>query len=603
MPSVPKYNEQVKEQGMSGAKLQGGASIEAFGGGRANQVADAIGGLSQAASGIYQKVQADADKLHDKEDANLLAGFKTDRVYGPNGVLRTVKGKAALDIPNTLRPEFDDYVNTLTKDFSEDRKMRFKERAETEWSEINRTVNIHGSTELTKHEDETFSGFISNQKRSAIESYNDNESVEKAVGEQRRAIAEYAEMRGHPSEWVQEKSAEIVSQTRSDIVKRLISDGNPLRAEAYYKQHADDFTDKDGMQTMLKSSTREYKAEIIANDLIAKGVGEDAAAYRSLEKITDPDLKSDALNKFKLKAHLIKEEQKMKVAEKKDQLLTHIIGGGSFSDAHPDQKDMLSDKEIESFKKFELQERGVLPKKTDITVWSKFDNMPPDHLAKVDYGQILDARMSLTNDQYNQVRQRYTLASNAAKGDPEAKARIADDGEKSDMLFKAMQDFKVAGANRDTVKGKKNDEQDLAYQKMQQEMEDWSLDYEKSNSGKKPSPDVVKSKAYEIARRVGSVEVKGEYYGTNLKKIADLDESDKQKALVPYDQIPERDLIQSINVLRSNGLANGLRNDEIMSAIKNGAPLGKLFKERIERAQGQKQIGDMNAYKQRLLGK
>jgi hypothetical protein len=604
MPTVPKYEQQVRESGGPNVQLKSNVSIEAFGGGQANAFG-AVNKLAGQAANIVSEVQKDVERTNNKEDSNVLDQWVTPKVYGADGVLNTARGKDALDAPNMLRPEFDKFVADYTKDMNSERAAQFKQMAEGRWTDIDRTLNIHGAREFESYRKETFSSFIQNKERSALENYNDPAVVDREIGEQVRALTEFGETERWDPETLNNKKAEIVGKTRTEIVKRMIADGNPLGAEAYYKQYSDDFVDKTSVLSTLKTSTREYKAEAIATDLFRKGISDEAAAYQSLEKIKDPDLKSEALSKIRMKIAVKENRQKEEFSKLADDTYVHVMQGGSFDSLHPDQKGRFSEEEQKVFKRIEQRAAGALPEKTDITKYSKYSMMPASQLGQMSFKDLVtDAADNLTKDQFNQLRSKWMLASSAFKGDEKAKEILASEGEKDELLFRAMQDFRVSGVKSDTLKTAKGmgEAAQLTYQKMQFELNDILLREKKNLNGKEPPLDFVKKSAQELAKKYSSeVETEGMLWNST-KKIEELDDEDRAKVLVPFKKIPDTEQIKMLNVLRSNGQLKGMRPDEALSAIKNGAPLGKKIREQMERAYGQRLLGDEQAFKSKLLG-
>lgn len=598
----------VRDQAVSGAKFDASAPIEAFGGGAALQRStDAIGNLAKAGGSAFQEVKNQADQRAVMDAVNGFQNHENELQVGEKGFLK-VKGKDALGITATYqdlaKKKYDELAEGLSND---DQRYMFKQNADKIIQNLKFKTETHAMQEYGKYQDQSDSDGIETWTNTALLNYGDKAIVADALNKKNGHILAMAERKGMDEAQISKLISETDSKVRLGITMRIMQDQNATSADAYFNQHKKSFTAQDMLtaQKSLETKLRDEKATALSDSIFDKeGYTDVGAAYERAKEIGDVELRDATMSKLKVKIAIrdnqVKEDHSKLIVD----VSNHIEKGGDINQLPPDIVGRLSPKERKALVLRREQVIGAAEVKPNLTTYSKYDSMSVNEIGNKTLDQLLiDARPSLTNDQWNRVRNKWEAAQGTLNGDKKSKDAWAGFQNEDDSLFRSMQTAKIAGIGSDTIRGKLNEEQKLAYQNLQNEMADQALLWSQANGGKKPDTLTVQKIASDVVNRNAmKIYIDGNIWDSE-KSVGELSESDRKNVYIPFNKIPENEVKMMFNVLKANNQLRGMDEDEAMSAIKNpNSPFGKTLKQRMQKAYGQGTIGNRQLIKQKLLG-
>lgn len=609
MPTVPRYSQpQVREQGFSNVKLDSSAPIEAFGGGSGlNQAVQAIGNVAQTAGKVGDEIKAQSDQRAVMDAVNAFQNHENDLTAGENGFLK-VKGKDALGVTeqyqDLARKKYEDLFKGLSND---DQKYLFKQNADKIMSSLKYKTETHSMHEYGKYQDQSDQDGIETQSNTAMLNYGDEGIVSDSINKKNGHILAMAQRNGWDEEMISNKISESNSKIRLGNTLRIMQDRTASSAEAYLKNHEGDFTASDllNAKKALETGLRQEKSTYLADQIFDKENFTDvSAATERAKQIQDEDLRDATLNKIKVKIALRDNQIKDDHAKTIVDVSNHVEKGGSIEQLPPDIQGRLSPKERDALQTRQLQILGALPEKNDMTKYSKYYNMEQLELGKKTLADLMiDARPSLTNDQWNRVRNRWEVAQASLGGDKKAKETWAGYQNEDETLFRTMQESKIAGLTTDSLKEKMKEDQKLVYHSLQNDLNDRAVLWSASNNGKKPDGDTLRKISRDlVAEKAMKINTTGIFWDSE-KQVGQLNESEKQKAYIKFEKIPEPEVRKMLNFLQSNNELKGMSKDEALSLVRNNSGYGKTVRDRMQQAYGQVAIGNKSLYTTKLLGK
>lgn len=607
MPQVPIYESpQVKQQALSGAKVQVTTSVESFGGGRAAAGFDAISKTAETMGSAATDIKLKADERAVMDATNAMQNHENDLTAGENGFLK-VKGKNALgateQYQELAKKKADELTNSLT---NERQKYLFQQNSNKIMSNLKYKTDMHAESEYGKYQDQSDQDGMSTNMNTAMLNHGDESIVQDAINKKNAHIISMADRHGWDQDMINSKIQETNSKIRLGNTMNIMQGQTASSAEAYLKKHQGEFTAEDLLHAnkALESGLRDEKSTYLANQIFGKENYTDvSSAYERAKQIGDEKLRDETMNKIKVQIAMrdnqIKEEHTKTIVDASNL----IEKGGSISQLPPDVQGRLDPKERNALALRQLQVAGAAPVKTDITKYSKYDTMGQLDLGKKTLAELMiDARPNLNNDQWNRIRNKWEVAQAAMGGDKKAKDTWAGYQNEDETLFRAMQDAKIAKLSPDSLRDKMDEKQKLAYHSLQNDLNDRSLLWSASNGGKKPDGDTMRKLANDlVGEKAMKVYTEGTFWDSE-KQVGQLSSEEKDKAYIKYEKIPQQDVKMMINILKSNNQLKGLSDDEVMSLMNNNSGVGKTFRERMQKAYGQGAVGNRQLLKQKLLG-
>jgi hypothetical protein len=216
--------------------------------GRAKQqTAEAMAGfgeqVAQIGVNLYTQAQArqsDADLLDfdrqtaDWENANLHDA--------QTGVLNTVHGKDALDLPDKVGTAFDVFTGPLLE------KMNARDRAAAEnlthrrRAQITRTLELYGGKELDAYETAVYNTSLDSSIKLGIANAHVDVRLAEELQKQTVIITKRAAHTGMPTEVRDAQIAAARTATHVGVIKQYLAEGDDKRAAWYFDEVKDQIT-------------------------------------------------------------------------------------------------------------------------------------------------------------------------------------------------------------------------------------------------------------------------------------------------------------------------------------------------------------------------
>lgn len=612
MPQVPMYESpQVKQQGLSNAKIQNNSTLESFGGGKAATGFDAIAKTLDTAQSVGLDLKEKADQRSVMDAVNEFQNHDNELTAGENGFLK-VKGKPALGITDQYqelaKKKSDEILNSLGND---QQKYLFKQNADKIMSNLKMKTEMHSNEEYGKYQDLSDQGGVSTNVNTAMLNHGNESIVQDSINKKNAHIMAMADRHGWDQDMINSKISETNSKIRLGNTMTIMQGQTASRADAYLKTHQGDFTAEDLLHAnkVLESGLRDEKATYLADQIFGKENYTDvSSANERAKQIGDEKLRDETMSKIKIhiamRDNQIKEDHTKTIVDSSN----FIEKGGSVSKLPPDVQGRFTPKEREALALRELQVAGAAPLKTDITKYSKYDSMEQLELGKKTLADLMiDARPNLNNDQWNRIRNKWEVANAAIGGDKKAKDTWAGYQNEDETLMRSMKDAKIAGLDPDTLKEKMNEDQKKAYHSLQNDLNDRSLLWSASNGGKKPDGDTMRKLANNlVGEKAMKIYTEGTFlpsYFDSEKQVGQLSASEKEKAYVKYDKIPKQEVSRMLRFMISNNKIKGLDESEALSLINSNSGMGEELRSRMQKAYGQIAVGNKDLYLNKLLGK
>ena len=235
MPRVPTYNRQVQQQGITGARYQENAPIEAFGGGAAVQgLSKAVGEVTGVIGDIYKEEKQKADQI-----AVLEADRKT--VERQTAIEKQIKekyrGKEALNAHAFASEEWKKEIPEIEQGLSSpDQRAAYQKSKADRWSSMNRFIMGHATVEWDKYQVAEMGAFNGNETASAIEHHIDRKEVAGSVDKINKTYSSFLVARGIPGGSQQHKDMinDALSPLHLGVIDKDIEAGRYEQAKEWF---------------------------------------------------------------------------------------------------------------------------------------------------------------------------------------------------------------------------------------------------------------------------------------------------------------------------------------------------------------------------------
>jgi len=253
-PTVPRRTDQgISETSLPGVRLQGGAPIEAFGGGAAVDRAFETG--RQAAREGQEIFMAEKKKADDIAflDADLKASQLQTRLEISS---RKMQGKDAGKAPEFVNEEWQKGTDEIAKTLSSpEQKFQFERASKIRYANLDKTVQFHMADEFKKFDDQTTTAYLATAQDEAALHYHDPERIGLSIYQQTAALTKHAQNNGLPPEWLKLKTSEATSKTHSTVITRMLNNGEDQLAKKYFESNKQSLTGAD--TTVIEKSLEE----------------------------------------------------------------------------------------------------------------------------------------------------------------------------------------------------------------------------------------------------------------------------------------------------------------------------------------------------------
>lgn len=252
MPTVPRLERAVETAPLRGGQLSPVPS-------------GAFGNMDQAfgaAESMMVEERKKADQLAVLDGDVKNSSFETSLMHDPERGLLNRRGKDAFGIYDEAKSAWDKHVQETEKSLANDgQKIAFRNRATARWSDIDRQIKRHVSTEGRQYDDTVTESWITNERTAAALNYQDGERVKTSISTQKAVLADHAKRNGLPAEWLKLKTMEAESKTHITIIERMLDNGQDEAAQGYYQANKDGLGASAGdIEAKLSAAVTEGKA-------------------------------------------------------------------------------------------------------------------------------------------------------------------------------------------------------------------------------------------------------------------------------------------------------------------------------------------------------
>ena len=201
--------------------------------------------LTQAATQIWQKTQDDADTAALMEAESNLSQWQTNTLFNPENGVYTRKGKNAIDITNQTLPQYQQQVDSIANNLTNDRqRQRFQQIAKAQETRFNGELNRYEFGERQVYYKEAEDATLNAATQGAVAFYDKPEQVAYYQNKGTRVIAMQGERNGEAPELTQEKVLKYNSGINTAVIQRLMQN-DPIAAQRQYAKSYETMTPDD----------------------------------------------------------------------------------------------------------------------------------------------------------------------------------------------------------------------------------------------------------------------------------------------------------------------------------------------------------------------
>lgn len=258
VPVVPKYNApDVQEQVAPSVRAGSPASLEAFGGGTAisQPMEAAQKDLGIAGDLVQQHIHA-ADQIAVTDADNKLGQLKSDTMYDPAKGYFKQQGKDALASLGDYQQQFSKGVQDISDSLNPRQQLMFRQKAAAQTTDMNVMMQRHAAQQSLAYDTQVTDASLHNYANQAVLNYQEPGAIDSAIDNQKQTIMQHAQRNGISDEQTQATISQITSKTRTDVIQRMLANGDTDTAQSYYDANKDKLTGSDatGLEKSLHAS-------------------------------------------------------------------------------------------------------------------------------------------------------------------------------------------------------------------------------------------------------------------------------------------------------------------------------------------------------------
>lgn len=319
MPTVRRIERQVSLTALPGVRKTAGATAESEGAGvelargrleatRAEgraRIAEAMAGFGERAAtvglSIYAQMEEEERQAADQtallKASNRLSDYLNDRLYNPQGGAFTLKGEAALPLPEQIRGDFDkvagEIETTLT---TPDQKFAWARIRAQEWQSTDLAVRRHVSSEIEAFRASELKSHVENSVNAAIQNFADPKLFAIELQKATTAIRRNAPSLGFGPEAVEAQVKAVQSQAHLGAIANLLARDQDQAAQAWFDAAKDQIAGDqwDTVQKALEEGTLRKQSQKAADDIIRAG-GTLAEQREKAKAIDNADVRDQTL--------------------------------------------------------------------------------------------------------------------------------------------------------------------------------------------------------------------------------------------------------------------------------------------------------------------
>ena len=215
------------------------ASASAFGADIGQGMQQLGRGLGQAAE-VMGQLQAFDDTQRAKDADTRFANWSRERMYGEGGFM-TLEGRAAVDGRAAFEKEAEEKRREFGKDLTGGAAQAYGNASQARVQSIYQQSIVHTANARKQWFNDAAASRLDTFAEDALASYGSPEMVNKNIALGQAEIREQGRMLGWDADTLANREKEYISSTRMNVALRMLSD-DPVKADAYYKEHKDQFT-------------------------------------------------------------------------------------------------------------------------------------------------------------------------------------------------------------------------------------------------------------------------------------------------------------------------------------------------------------------------
>lgn len=311
MPTVRRIERQVAQDPLRGGYKRASSSAIAEGAGVEEARAQKFGSIADfgervtrfGASMLAQITDAEreaTDKAALLEASNKLSDWKNQRIYNPNGGALTLKGQAAMPLPEDVRGEFNDVANGIESGLTTAKqKAAFAQLRSQEWQGLDLTIRRHVFGEMQAYRTQELEAHVDNSVNAAINAANDPKLVNVELTKAVSAIRDSGPSLGLGAEQIEAKVRGITSQTHVGVLEQLLAQDKDAAARAYFEATRDQIDGKQiaKVEKALDEGTLRGEAQRKTEEILAAG-GTFKEQREAAKKIEDEKLQDAVLERL-----------------------------------------------------------------------------------------------------------------------------------------------------------------------------------------------------------------------------------------------------------------------------------------------------------------
>ena len=260
MPTVP-YNPipSVSPQPVPRLRripqLPSGVPSEAFGGGVASQAGGLgdLSGVQNTAENIAAQQQrirleerAKANQVAVTDAASQIVDYSTQALHHPDHGYLNQFGKNAFEESGKADQEFWDVSNVVRNNLKNpEQQDAYDKIAASQFDSFHRQIAEHVAQQRQVYDKESTQAALDALREQTVKSYTDPLTVEPNIAAIGATIRANGQRLGLPDEFVNNQIAQETSQTRLDVLKQYVANGQDLAASAYLQKYRDQFQVKE----------------------------------------------------------------------------------------------------------------------------------------------------------------------------------------------------------------------------------------------------------------------------------------------------------------------------------------------------------------------
>jgi hypothetical protein len=272
MPTVPNLEAaQVQQEPLPGRaypRVDTDVTPADFGSGLAQ-------GLSEVgAAGAEQeaKLKQQNDQLRVIDANTQLEAAKTSMLYGKpqddgtfTGGAFSLHGTAAINMPATILPQYDQVAQKISSTLTPDQQRMFQAHIALGKNELNTQLNRYEYEESNRLADQVFTNGVRQTISNATVGWRDPDAIMKSRLDLKGLIQMQGDREGWSADERSQQLAKVQAEMHFNVVDRMLADGSPKTALAYFKGIRDtgELTGEQSHQlgAQIDAAFREHQAD------------------------------------------------------------------------------------------------------------------------------------------------------------------------------------------------------------------------------------------------------------------------------------------------------------------------------------------------------